>query len=150
MNPANHPDYLKQRDAWEARLAAEGLADPDRVGVGHGSHTRTALTKGERSGRRAYAQRVMEWLWEQVWRSRLERRTWELHAEGHPVRTIERLLGTMRGSSYRLVELRLQAERARMFAAVGSERDEPEQSAFDAELAGFDWVRSRGEGKDAD
>lgn len=144
--PSAHPSFAKLHAEWEQRLAASGLVDAESSEAERRvARTRGSMLLAERSGRTEYFRRAGWWLWEQIWSSRLERRTWELHADGWGVRVIERLLGTARGSSYRLVEQRVKAQRKLMFEAA-PDRDAPEVSAFDEELEGFRHITDRGEG----
>ncbi len=84
---------------WTAKLAASGFEDiehADRSLTYGGTTVRRSANRAARSHRAEYYRLAGQWLWERVWRTRMQRRTWELHTEGLNHREIMRALGPMR------------------------------------------------------
>jgi hypothetical protein len=133
------------RREWAAKLAASGFVDAeDERGVlrSGGSHERRSVRKAQRSGRERYHRLAGQWEWLQVWKSRRHRLAWALHAEGWGVRTIERLLGTVRGASYRLLYLFIRGERGAMGRWLAEQPDEQPLSPFDEAVADYDYLHA--------
>jgi hypothetical protein len=142
---------------WRRKLRASGFVDSEddreRL-IRHGSADRRSLLTSEQGGGAEYYRYAGHWLYFRVWRSRLARRAWELHSEGLTRDQVVLGLGTWRGASEHPVSDLLQEEREAMGAALRNGQlaeDDPDErpefaSAFDEELASFDWVRRRGEG----
>ena len=82
---------------WEARLAAEGLAPLDTPRRKKRSNKGTA-TRVE-PGQELYWARCDAFLWAHDWASADDRRIWELHLEGVPVRRIDPMLGQRNGTA---------------------------------------------------
>ena len=106
---------------WEAKLAASGLQDVERKDgtlVYGGSALRRGARRAARAHRSEYYRRAGQWLWERTWRTRTQRRTWELHAEGYTHREIMRALGPMRMRQERRVLETIIRERGLMTQPV--------------------------------
>ena len=149
MNP-DSPAFKALQAEWYAKLAASGFQDIEIGDARDGLQrpngvSREVVSRGVESLGAAYYRRAGQWTWDAVWPSRLDRRCWELHAEGHAHIPIKQRLGTHRGYSERLVRERLKRARAAMLAYVGGS-DPDQRSLLEQELSDFDYIHTRGEG----
>lgn len=125
---------------WYAKLAAGGFRDIERGAEGRlpmaDSTLRVSIRRARNSGRAEYFRRAGHWQHDAVWRSRLARRIWELHAEGMGYREICRALGPMRLRQPRRVLELLQREQAAL-RVVPPEPAEHSAHAQALEAEGF-------------
>jgi hypothetical protein len=151
-NPFRGKAFWRQLDEWNARLAASGLRDVERSDGGlhyGGNALRRGARRALRSGRGEYFRRAGQWAHDRSFKTRTQRRVWELHAEGHGHREIAKLLGPMRMHQPRRVLEVIQRERAAMvsyYASLPLEREELSlhQQHLEAEHYGVDYDYASG------
>ncbi len=147
-------EFKALRDTWYAKLKAEGFEDVenDYEDVKRTVYRdREALRRGGLDEAALYYQRCGRWLHLNVWRSRARKRTFELHAEGVPLREIVTRLGTAAGHQLWFAGSRVREERRAMeaFYRDGGDPDEEfPKSLLEQHLAAegdFKHILTRGE-----
>ena len=147
-NPFQTPAFKRLLAEWNARLAAEGFEDAEPAGpdarMRFSESTLVVSAKRARnSGRAEYFRRAGCWSWVGVFRSRMARRAWDLHAEGVPLRDIVHRLGPMRSRQQRRVLDVIKDQRVKMalypeLTASEAPTLTAHAAALEAEGFGFD------------
>lgn len=119
-------EFQRLQAEWRKRLKASGFMDlEDDRGVlreDRSSHGDLRVLSTEDSPvRAAYFVLVGRWHHVRVWSSRMQRRLWELHAEGVGIRMATTRMWPYVNNFKSSNERRLYAERAEMFRWLGSE-----------------------------
>ena len=100
-NPFQTKEFKALHDKWNKKLEKEGLKEIDNTGISHADYFRLNYNNIDASSKAEYYRNAGYFLYEHKFKTELERKIWELHAEGVSIRDIVNVLKKQRFKVYK-------------------------------------------------